>query len=93
MTLRRWRIRIEPEAAKSLRKFSSDNRVRVLKFINERLARLDDPRSIGDGLTGSFTGLWRYRVGSIRVICRIIDDELQILVVEVGHRREIYGRR
>ena len=64
---------------------------RVLKALDE-LEGIEDPRSKGKALTGTLRGLWRYRVGDYRIICSIIDDELIIVAVEVGHRREIYRR-
>ncbi|AEQ51969.1 addiction module toxin, RelE/StbE family [Pelagibacterium halotolerans B2] len=54
------------------------------------VARLDDPRQAGSALMGQLSGYWRYRIGDYRVLCRIIDGELLVLVVEVGHRREVY---
>lgn len=64
---------------------------RILKFLHERVARLDDPRSIGKALHGSRLGeFWKYRVGDYRLICKIEDDRLMVLVLRVGHRKEIY---
>ena len=67
---------------------------RILKFLYERLlASRDpnfDPRALGKALVGEMQGLWRYRVGDYRLICRIEDRAVTILVLEVGHRREIY---
>ena len=51
---------------------------------------LEDPRSRGKGLTGRLSGLWRYRIGDYRVICDILDRELVVLVIELGHRRSVY---
>jgi mRNA interferase RelE/StbE len=51
---------------------------------------LPDPRSLGKPLTGEKQGLFRYRVGDYRLICELKDQVLTILVLEVGHRREIY---
>ena len=62
---------------------------RVKKYMDEVQA-LDDPRSRGHALTGELSGLWRYRVGDWRIICKIKDKELIILVVDLGHRRSIY---
>ncbi|MBQ8561384.1 MAG: type II toxin-antitoxin system RelE/ParE family toxin [Spirochaetaceae bacterium] len=62
---------------------------RVKKYMDEVQA-LDDPRSRGHALTGELSGLWRYRVGDWRIICKIKDTELIILVVDLGHRRSIY---
>ena len=64
---------------------------RILKFRHERLAPLENPRSIGQALRGSELGeFWKYRVGDYRLICKIEDDRLLILVLRVGHRKEIY---
>jgi len=55
------------------------------------VAKLDDPRSIGEALHGSRLGeMWKYRVGDYRLICKIEDDRLIVLVLRVGHRKEIY---
>jgi mRNA interferase RelE/StbE len=50
----------------------------------------DDPRDLGTALTGDFKGCWRYRVGDYRIICSLEDQELIVLVLEIGHRREVY---
>lgn len=59
------------------------------KFIL-RLQELQNPRIRGKGLVGNRAGMWRYRVGDYRILCRIKDDVLEILVVEIGHRRNVY---
>jgi len=62
-----------------------------VKFLHERVAPLDHPRSIGQALHGARLGeFWKYRVGDFRLICKIEDTRLLILVLRVGHRREIY---
>ena len=58
--------------------------------MNERIAGLEDPRSLGKALTGPLGELWRYRVGDCRVICDIGDDALRVLVVRVGSRDKVY---
>lgn len=64
---------------------------RVTEFLRNRVAPLDDARSIGHALTGSELGeFWRYRVGDYRIVCEIRDKVLVILVIRIGHRREIY---
>lgn len=52
----------------------------------------DTPQIFGKSLKGNKAGLWRYRIGNYRLICEIIDNKLIILVLTVGHRREIYWR-
>lgn len=63
----------------------------IQKFIL-KLQILENPRERGKALVGNLVGFWRYRVGDYRLLCRIIDDELIITVVEIGHRKEIYDK-
>jgi mRNA interferase RelE/StbE len=85
-----WKIETKPAADKIL--FSLDKPVqkRIKKFIDERLSTLDDPRSIGDPLSGTLGDYWRYRVGDYRLICDIQDNVVTILIVTIGNRREVY---
>jgi mRNA interferase RelE/StbE len=85
-----WEVEFDIRAAKSLERLSSADRERIRRFIDERLLRMDDPRTLGMPLSGALAGLWRYRVGDFRIIAKIIDERLVVLVVEVGHRREVY---
>ena len=75
---------------KQLAKLDNSVKKRILDYMDE-VANLSDPRSKGKMLVGDLKGFWRYCVGDYRLICRIHDEELEILVVEVGHRKEIYG--
>jgi len=87
-----WTIEYGRGFAKPFSKLSHKNRERVLKFLDERVAMLDDPRTIGKALKGpELKNLWRYRVGDIRILCEIQDNRLVILVVEIGPRDSIYG--
>ena len=64
---------------------------RILKFLHARVAKLDDPRSIGEALHGSRLGeFWKCRVGDYRLICKIEDDRLVVLLLRIGDRKEIY---
>ena len=86
-----WTVELSETADRELAKLDPQQRKRILKFLWGRVAALDDPRSIGEALHGSRLGeFWRYRVGDYRLICRIEDDRLIVLVLRVGHRREIY---
>ena len=86
-----WAVELVESADRELGKLDAQPRKRILKFLSERLAKLDNPRSIGQALRGSDLGeFWKYRVGDYRLICRIEDDRLVVLVLHVGHRREIY---
>ena len=86
-----WKIEFERSAARELSKLDSQAAGRVLRFLRDRVAPLDDPRSIGQALKGErFGEFWRYRMGDYRILVRIEDSGALILVLRVGHRREIY---
>ncbi len=86
-----WTIRYTETALKQLRKVDRPTARRLLDFLDERVAAQADPRSQGKALHGaSLAGLWRYRVGDYRIICAIQDATLVVLVVQIGHRREVY---
>jgi len=86
-----WKIEFTAEADKTLTRLGREAERRILKFMRERISKLEDPRIIGEPLKGSrFSGLWRYRAGDYRILCEIQDEKIRILVVLVGHRGEIY---
>jgi mRNA interferase RelE/StbE len=85
-----WTIEYADTAMSQLRKLDKQTARRIVDYMDERIAGLEDPRSTGKALTGPLGGLWRYRVGDCRVICDIQDGALRVLVVLVGNRREIY---
>ena len=86
-----WEIEISETARKQLMKLDRQAKENILKYLKGRIAPAEDPRSFGDPLRGSLAGLWKYRVGSYRVIFRIQDQDLVVLVVRVVHRKRIYG--
>ena len=86
-----WTIEYEAAARKELSKLDKQIARRITGFMRNRVASLKNPRSIGHPLTGSELGeLWRYRVGDYRIICEIQDENIVVLVLRVGHRREVY---
>ncbi|MEG2992316.1 MAG: type II toxin-antitoxin system RelE/ParE family toxin [Citrobacter sp.] len=86
-----WRIEFEDAALKELAKLDKQVARRILVFLRERVAVLDDPRSVGEALKGSRLGeFWKYRVGDYRIITNIEDGVMRILVLKIGNRREIY---
>jgi mRNA interferase RelE/StbE len=88
-----WEINFEANALSELSKLDPPIAKRIVKFLRERVAKLDDPRTIGESLRGTRLGnFWRYRVGDFRIICDIQDPEIRILILRIGHRREVYKR-
>ncbi len=85
-----WVIKYAETSQRQLKKLDKSIALRVLDFMDERVARLEDPRSQGKDLVGPKLGsYWRYRVGDVRVICNIKYEVVTILVVAIGHRREV----
>ena len=86
-----WSIKFRPNAERQLERRDPQIARRILRFLHERVALLDNPRSIGDALKGTELGdLWKYRVGDYRIIASIEDKLVRILVVRIGSRREVY---
>lgn len=86
-----WKVELDHAAERELGKIDPQAARRILSFLYERVAPLDDPRSIGEALKGSKLGLfWKYRVGDYRIISSIEDGALRVLVVRIGNRREVY---
>ncbi len=85
-----WKIVLTETVEKQMDALDPVVRRRVLSFLQERLEKLPDPRLIGEPLTGPRKGHWRYRLGDYRLICKIVHGEFIVLVLEIGHRREVY---
>lgn len=85
-----WTVQIEKRAIKSLAKLGAVAQGLIQDFINTQLLLCDDPRRLGKALGGDRRGLWRYRVHKYRILCRIEDHTLIIMVLEIGKRHKIY---
>jgi mRNA interferase RelE/StbE len=86
-----YAVELSAEVERELEKLDAQHARRILKFLHQRVAKLDDPRAVGEALHGSrFGEFWKYRVGDYRLICKIEDDRLVVLVLRAGHRKEIY---
>ncbi|MCT7948082.1 type II toxin-antitoxin system RelE family toxin, partial [Shewanella septentrionalis] len=72
------------------KKMDKQNAKRILDFLEQRIAILEDPRASGKPLKGDLGVFWRYRVGDYRVLCDIQDGKLVILAALIGHRKEVY---
>lgn len=89
-----WQIKFDDAAKKDLAKLDNQLARRITAFLRERVAALDDPRSVGEALKGSRLGeFWKYRVGDYRIICTIEDKSVCILVIRIGNRREVYKKK
>jgi mRNA interferase RelE/StbE len=85
-----WRVEFDRDAARDLRKLDVQAQGLILRYLRERIATDEDPRRFGHALTRELKGLWRYRVGDYRIAASIEDNRFVVLVVTIGHRREVY---
>jgi mRNA interferase RelE/StbE len=86
-----WRIEFDPDALKELQSLDRAVQKRLVGFLRDRLSPLEDPRILGEPLSGARLGsYWKYRVGDWRLVCDIQDRRIVVRVLRVGHRREVY---
>jgi len=85
-----WSVEFDDRARRELRKLDIGIQQAILRYLRERIACPEDPRRFGKPLKRNLAGLWRYRVEDYRLICRIEEDRVVVLVLRIGHRREIY---
>lgn len=86
----KYDVEFTKEALKTLKKLDKHTSSMIMGWIQKNLIGCEDPRAKGKGLTANRSGQWRYRIGDYRLLCLIKDEELIILALSVGHRREIY---
>lgn len=87
-----WKIEWDEQAFKDLQQLDRQAQRNILRYLSERIEGSDNPRRLGKPLKGDKAGIWRYRVGDYRLLCHLEDEVLVVLVVAVGHRREIYRK-
>ena len=85
-----YHVRFTRTAAKDLKKLDRHTAALILGWIRKNLEGCEDPRQHGKGLTANRSGEWRYRVGDYRLIANIQEDQVVILMLRIGYRRDIY---
>lgn len=85
-----WQIKLADEAVKQLKKLDRREAKVIIEYLRKRVEVLDEPRQLGKALKGELAALWRYRIGDYRVICELQDEVLIVLVVRLGHRKDVY---
>ena len=86
----RYEVRFGKRAKKALKKMDPHQASIIMAWIKRNLVNTTNPRQLGKGLTGDKRGAWRYRIGDYRIISHIDDEKIVILILKVGHRRDIY---
>lgn len=87
----KYKVIYEKKAIKSLSKIDKGQQAIILAWVEKNLVDTDDPKKYGRALKGNFKEYWRYRVGNYRILASINDDQIQIFIFNVGHRKEIYN--
>ncbi len=85
-----WQVELTNRAQRELERLDRTTQRRIGTFIRERLMAEESPRRFGKALQGTLAGLWRYRVGDYRLICRIIDERCVVLALSIDHRSKAY---
>ena len=83
-----WKIEFTPGAEKDLKKLGAAEAGKIIAFLRKRVA--PDPKAVGGRLKGQLREFWRYRVGDYRVLATIKEERLLVLVVRIGHRKDVY---
>ena len=89
--MKRYALVYSKEALKDLKKLDNSVSRVIYAWLKKNIDGCSDPRIHGKGLTANRSGQWRYRVGNYRIICKIEDDRVIVLVLTIGHRSVVYG--
>ncbi|MEA3358585.1 MAG: type II toxin-antitoxin system RelE/ParE family toxin [Thermodesulfobacteriota bacterium] len=88
-----WTVEISDVAERQLRKLDRQVQKRILDWLDDRIEGCKNPRHFGEALKGDKAGFWRYRIGDCRVLCDIQDKYMVVLILTIGHRRQVYRQR
>ena len=86
----KYKVVFSESALKDLKKIDKHTASLILSWIRKNLEGCENPRIHGKPLTANRVGQWRYRIGDYRLIAKIEDERLVILVIKLGHRKEVY---
>lgn len=85
-----WIVKFDPRALRELESLDRVAQKRLVRFFRDRLLKMDCPRDSGKAMVGDKAGLWRYRIGDFRAICRVRDEDQSVLVLRIAHRKDVY---
>ena len=87
-----YNVKFTQRALKDLKKLDKQTAALILGWVRKNLEGCENPRQHGKGLTSNRSGQWRYRVGDYRLLAEIKDNVVTILILNVGHRRDVYDK-
>ena len=88
-----WTVKFSTRAVKSLKRIDRPNQELILKFMTEKVVKHSDPVSLAKKLSGNLGDFYRFRLGDYRIVCDVQNQELIILILQIGHRQNIYQRK
>ena len=88
----RYKIVFTEKAKKQLKKLDKHMSALIIGWLEKNIEECENPRQHGKGLLENMSGQWRYRIEVYRVICEIQDEEIIVLVLESGHRKDVYDK-
>jgi mRNA interferase RelE/StbE len=91
--LSKWKIEFDEKAKVQLLNLDKQTQKRIVNFLDKRILARSNPRLVGSALRGKLSDCWKYRIGDYRLICKLEDSILLVLVIAVGHRREVYKKK
>lgn len=89
--MKKYTVLFTERAKKDLKKLDKHTSSLIIGWIRKNLEGCTNPRQHGKGLTANKSGQWRYRVGDYRLIAEIEEEKITILLLNIGHKREIYN--
>lgn len=87
----KWCIEFNPKAEKELSKLGATETKTILHYLRKKVLAAKNPRILGKALVADKAGLWHYRVGKYRIICKIEDNTLVVLVLRIAKRDKVYN--
>lgn len=90
MSKKTWRVEFDARALKELKKLDKQAQRQIIGFLREKIATTEDPRRFGKALQAKLSGFWRYHIGDYRVVCCIEHQVITVLVLRIGHRKDVY---
>ena len=85
-----WKIEFEPLADKELKKLNKNTQKDIVQYLYKKVIKSNHPKDLGKPLSFNYKGLWRYRVAKFRIICKIKEDMLVVMIVKIGKRDGVY---
>ena len=86
----KYRLVLSENARRELKKLDKQSALLLIGWMRKNLDGIENPRAKGKVLTGNYKNAWRYRVGNYRIIAEIEDEKIVVIVLKIGHRREVY---